>query len=401
MRSLAILMLAIGLSGQLHAQSGMFDNIVLDGGPSGGAGTPFLNMSNANRNQFITAFPDNLGFFVNESYKFQINESANEDGLVLNETGAVLKERLQVEHSRFETPLRLRNLTTGDIFRIGPVDIDFNLGVGLGFDGIGNFVIENDAKSASMYLSDLGLGVGAKQNVDAPLHVLGGGSGNSGFAEARVLVENVSQTTAVRDMFELVNNGGSRDSRFTDTSIASQWSFSSNGSGSFAVSRGSTGGTEMLIASNGRVLMGPGGLNNFDLRANGNLIIRGTLSQSSDKNMKTAFRDVSDRDVLSKVVAMPVQTWQFKHDDADLRHLGPTAQDFHAAFGLGENEKTIAPVDGIGVALVAIKALNEELESKAEQIEDLKDEVQTLNETVAAQTKMLMMLEERLRRAGL
>jgi len=37
-------------------------------------------------------------------------------------------------------------------------------------------------------------------------------------------------------------------------------------------------------------------------------------------------------------------------------HLGPVAQDFHAAFGLGADDKHIATVDADGVALAPSRA---------------------------------------------
>jgi DNA-binding transcriptional MerR regulator len=52
-----------------------------------------------------------------------------------------------------------------------------------------------------------------------------------------------------------------------------------------------------------------------------------------------------------------------------VRHLGPTAQDFHAAFHLGESERTIATVDADGVALAAIQGLNEKVEAGSERAE--------------------------------
>jgi len=43
------------------------------------------------------------------------------------------------------------------------------------------------------------------------------------------------------------------------------------------------------------------------------------------------------------------------------------AQDFRAAFGLGENDPTITTVDADGVALAAIQGLNAKLEEKLQQ----------------------------------
>ena len=40
-----------------------------------------------------------------------------------------------------------------------------------------------------------------------------------------------------------------------------------------------------------------------------------------------------------------------------MRHLGPTAEDFRAAFGLGDSDAAIATVDIDGVNLLAVQAL--------------------------------------------
>lgn len=43
-------------------------------------------------------------------------------------------------------------------------------------------------------------------------------------------------------------------------------------------------------------------------------------------------------------------------------HIGPMAQDFNAAFQLGESDRAITTVDADGVALAAIQGLNQKLE---------------------------------------
>jgi hypothetical protein len=43
-----------------------------------------------------------------------------------------------------------------------------------------------------------------------------------------------------------------------------------------------------------------------------------------------------------------------------VRHIGPTAQDFRPAFGLGQDDRTIATIDESGVGLDANQALIEE-----------------------------------------
>jgi hypothetical protein len=82
----------------------------------------------------------------------------------------------------------------------------------------------------------------------------------------------------------------------------------------------------------------------------------------SDRNLKENFQPVDARVVLAKVAALPLSEWNFKEDTA-ARHVGPVAQDFHAAFGLGTDDKHIATVDADGVALSAIQGLNQKPES--------------------------------------
>ncbi|MDB2407675.1 tail fiber domain-containing protein [Jannaschia sp.] len=99
----------------------------------------------------------------------------------------------------------------------------------------------------------------------------------------------------------------------------------------------------------------------FELSNTGNLTIDGTLTQSSDKTRKMAIEPVDPAHILAKVAAMPVAEWTYIHDaEEGIRHIGPMAQDFYAAFGTGADETGISALDGTGVALAAIQALTQE-----------------------------------------
>ena len=89
---------------------------------------------------------------------------------------------------------------------------------------------------------------------------------------------------------------------------------------------------------------------------------------SSDRNLKENFQPVTPLQVLEKVVGLPISQWNFK-TDADATHVGPMAQDFRAAFGLGTDERHIATVDADGVALAAIQGLNQKVESGKQKAE--------------------------------
>ena len=97
----------------------------------------------------------------------------------------------------------------------------------------------------------------------------------------------------------------------------------------------------------------------------------GVECPKSDRNVKRAFLPVDAADVLRRVVALEITTWEYKKDPADLRHLGPMAQDFKQAFGLGHDDKTIFPLDASGVAMAAIQALHAENEALRERLAQL------------------------------
>ncbi len=105
-----------------------------------------------------------------------------------------------------------------------------------------------------------------------------------------------------------------------------------------------------------------------------------SFNPSSDRHLKENFAAVSPEEVLAKVAALPISRWNFK-GEAETPHLGPMAQDFHAAFGLGTDDKHIATVDADGVALAAIQGLNRKLETEATTLRAENAELrQTVNE---------------------
>jgi hypothetical protein len=120
----------------------------------------------------------------------------------------------------------------------------------------------------------------------------------------------------------------------------------------------------------------PGGTEIFTVYGNGNALLAGTLTQSSDRNRKENIIPVDYREVLTLLRAIPVTEWQYKGQTE--RHVGPMAQDFFAAFGLGAGDTTIASIDADGIALAAIKALIGEMESMQAEIRSLKKQLADL-----------------------
>jgi hypothetical protein len=85
----------------------------------------------------------------------------------------------------------------------------------------------------------------------------------------------------------------------------------------------------------------------------------GVWASLSDRTMKTGVVALDDAAVLAKVAALPVTEWSYT-SERGVRHVGPMAQDFYAAFGVGEDDRHITSIDEDGVALAAIKALHAE-----------------------------------------
>jgi peptidoglycan hydrolase CwlO-like protein len=133
-----------------------------------------------------------------------------------------------------------------------------------------------------------------------------------------------------------------------------------------------------------------------------------SFNTTSARAQKTAIDPVSPPDVLERVEALDVSTWEFDHQD-DGRHIGPMAEDFAEQFALG-NDEHIATVDADGVAFAAIQALADkdaerereaeqlraELDDKDDRIDELEAEAAELREENDALTARLAAVEARL-----
>jgi hypothetical protein len=136
-----------------------------------------------------------------------------------------------------------------------------------------------------------------------------------------------------------------------------------------------------------RVTNGNGDFDNderFTVDTSGNVFARGSISQLSSRDAKTDFESADGNSVLARVAALPISTWRYKDAASDDRHLGPVAQDFHAAFGLGRSAESVAPTDLAGVALAAIQALNAQVAERDARIEALEQRLARLERAAEA-----------------
>jgi len=91
--------------------------------------------------------------------------------------------------------------------------------------------------------------------------------------------------------------------------------------------------------------------------------------------MKEHFEQVNGQEVLARLATVPITTWNYKTQDASIRHIGPTAQDFYATFSLGEDDLHISTVDADGIALASIQGLYQMVQEKDQQTQQLEQEL--------------------------
>ena len=100
-------------------------------------------------------------------------------------------------------------------------------------------------------------------------------------------------------------------------------------------------------------------------------MVLGAMPMMSSKDSKTNKK--KSMGVLDAVKDMPVEEWEYKAgmgDGGGKRHIGPYAEDFQRATGLGDG-KSISVIDAVGVNLGAAQELAakvEKLESKIDSM---------------------------------
>ena len=182
----------------------------------------------------------------------------------------------------------------------------------------------------------------------------------------------------------LTNNGGVRF-LMNNTDLGLEWTFRTVGTGHFIINTTGASTSE------------------FDLtNSTGNLTIGGMLTENSSRAVKTDFEQVDPREVLSKVDSLNIPAWRYKNDP-DQRHIGPMAEDFWTAFGLGDDSKHIALTDKAGVALAAIQGLHQEVKDRDDKLaqmeartnELLNQKDQQIDELKARLDKLEKMVEQK------
>jgi Chaperone of endosialidase len=107
-------------------------------------------------------------------------------------------------------------------------------------------------------------------------------------------------------------------------------------------------------------------------------------SAASDRALKENLVPVEPKDALRALLSLPVSTWNYKWEGEGVRHLGPMAQDFAAALGVGEDDKHIDMVDANGVLIAALQGLQGELVERDQKIQRLEMSIADLMERTSS-----------------
>ena len=85
----------------------------------------------------------------------------------------------------------------------------------------------------------------------------------------------------------------------------------------------------------------------------------------------------TNAEFLARVKELPIGYWTYGWEEPEIRHLGPMAQDFWKAFGLGTTDRRISLIDGQGVLIASIQALLDRVEELERQVAELESRSST------------------------
>lgn len=209
-----------------------------------------------------------------------------------------------------------------------------------------------------------GGGSNQASGVDA---TVAGGGGNVASGAGATVPGGILNTASGDYSFAAGRNANANHAGAFVWADSNDFNFSSASANTFRVR--ATGGARIFTA-----IDGAGNPTTSAFLAAGS----GSWADLSDRDFKANLTAVDGRTVLERLIAMPIQNWNYISQDPSIRHLGPTAQDFRAAFALGDDDRYITTVDASGVALAAIQGLYEVVRQKDARISELEARLATV-----------------------
>ena len=254
------------------------------------------------------------------------------------------------------------------------------------------------------------VGGGVNNTASSQAATVGGGVNNTASSQAAT-VGGGYLNTASRD-YATVGGGGNNTASGNAATVPGGASNVAGGASSFAAGAQAQATHDGAFVWSSAEATSSWGDNTFTVRAHGGARFysasgtgtgvqlpsgSGSWSSLSDRAAKENFAPVDGRDLLARLAAIPIQTWNYRSQDPAIRHIGPVAQDFYAAFGVGEDDTHISTVDADGVALAAIQGLYERSQEQEARIVQLEQENAALRSRLDSLEARLAALE---RQAG-
>ena len=119
----------------------------------------------------------------------------------------------------------------------------------------------------------------------------------------------------------------------------------------------------------------------------------------SDRESKEQVAPVDVRKVLDTLLAqVPISKWSYDGDE-EVRHIGPMAQDFFDAFGLGDSRRHISSIDADGVAMAALQGLHAVHAEVSNEVKTLEEEARKVEEQVKRNADILAAQERQIAEA--
>jgi len=198
-----------------------------------------------------------------------------------------------------------------------------------------------------------------------------------GTASPSVPLHVLRTTGALQEMILASNNNEARISIQNTGTNASKYIMGVNNTNPslYFISRDGGGGTIVEVAQR----LDAGGV--ASLKVNGSVSATNVVFASS-RELKNEIDRVDGKDTLARLASLPIAHWSLKTDETASKHIGPMAEDFYAAFGVGLNNKTISVTDANGIAFSAIQGLAQQLQERDKELTELKARLADLEKLV-------------------
>lgn len=239
----------------------------------------------------------------------------------------------------------------------------------------GGMGLNTNAPLASFHVRSLGLDIGSASvfNEDVLIEdndaVLGLYSGGGGDWSSGVVLGELDEFGALADKWAIARQTVGSSSRLQLT---------------YGTSENYAANTQVVsINKTGQVGIGILPFFPLHMSSGAHCSVGGTWTNASSKSLKENFEQVDRRDILNRLLMMPISRWNYKSEGDDVEHIGPMAEDFAAAFDTGKHDTSIATVDADGVAIASIQALYEIIQEKDDEIKALNERLSSIEALLA------------------